>query len=103
MSEDLKRIEKTAEIRTLLDHFLNDAISKVGFELKSDASLLLTLKADSGYQSNQEYQRINALQWVLIQSILESDIGSKKEVARDKPDTKKYPLFNLFQNEKTTS
>ena len=103
MIEDLKRIEKTAEIRTLLDHFLEDAIGKVGLELKSDAELVVNLKADSGYQTKQTYQRINELQWVLIQSILESDIGSKKERPCNKPDTQKYPLFNLFQNEKTTS
>lgn len=52
MSKDLKRIKQTAEIRTLLDHFLIDAIGKVGLELKSDAELVVNLKADSGYQTN---------------------------------------------------
>lgn len=91
-----------AKAKKLLEHFLEDAISKVGFDLESDASLDLKLKADSGYQSKQTYQRINALQWALVQSILESDIGKKKEVPRDKTN-QEYPLFNLFPNKKTTS
>ena len=92
-----------AEAKKLLDHFLEDAISKVGLELKKDASLDLKLKADSGYQSNLIYKRINALQWVLVQSILESDIGMKKEKSKNQIDAEKYPLFNLFPNKKTTS
>lgn len=91
------------EAKKLLELFLEDAISKVGFELSTAASLKLNLKADSGYQSELTYKRINALQWVLVQSILESDLGKKKEKPVNQPDTKKYPLFNLFPNKKTTS
>jgi len=91
-----------AEAKKLLDHFLEDAISKVGLQLKQDASLDLKLKADSGYQSNLTYKRINALQWALVQSILESDIGTKKEQANVKANSK-YPLLHLFSNKKATS
>ena len=91
-----------AAAKKLLEHFLEDAISKAGFDLESDASLDLKLKADSGYQSKQTYQRINALQWALVQSILESDIGKKKEVPRAKINSK-YPLLHLFSNKKATS
>lgn len=92
---------KMAKIQKLLDQMVTDAISKVGFELESDASLDLSLKADSGYESQITYRRINALQWALVQAILESDIGKKPKVPG--PNKKKYPLFNLFPNKKATS
>lgn len=102
--EVMRRVKMNkAEAKKLLELFLEDAISKVGFELSADASLDLKLKADSGYQSNLTYKRINALQWVLVQSILESDIGKKKEKPVNQLDSKKYPIFNLFPNKKTTS
>lgn len=86
---------KKTETKQLLDKFVNAGFKEVGLKEENDASIEIHLQADSGYQTSIKEQRINPLQWYLIQSILNSDIGKQKK--KPKAVDKRYPLFAFFQ------
>lgn len=81
MSADL---EKASEIINLLAQFAVDQINTVGFEPSNNATLVINLRAESGYTAKATYRNVNALKYGLIVSILESEIGQKQQSSNKK-------------------